>query len=396
MTFAGVIAWIAAAWWLAAIGFVILSIAAAFLQPFVQRRRARGKDLPPVSLVVPVKAFDAGFVRAQESLLAQSYPHAELLVSAVEEDSHALRAIRELVARYPKLPARILHSSGRFAASPKLNNLVEPFREARHDVIFMKDSNTILAPGDLEAAVRQLTAEVGLVVAVPVATGAENFAARMEESIMNGAHARALMTASLFRREVGVGKFMLFRRCDLDRAGGIAALAWTVGEDNAMGKALASLGLQTVFSHRIVRQELGSRRFSDVYDRQMRWAVIRRDEERAAFVAEPLSFALPAALAAGLAAPLAGIAPLAAVLATILGWFGLETLLTAIKGWGFSLAAPTAFVAREIMLPCVWLNAWLTNSVVWAQGTYVAKPASVPPVGPVLGSLGLVRRDGDP
>jgi ceramide glucosyltransferase len=396
VTFAGVVAWIAATWWLAAIGFLLLSIAAAFLQPHVQRRRARGKDLPPLSLVVPVKALDPGFRRAQESLLAQSYPQAELLVSAAEEDSPALAAVRELVARYPQIPARILRSTGRFAASPKLNNLIEAFRQARHDVIFMKDSNTILAPGDLEASVRQLTPDVGLVVAVPVATGAQNFAARVEESIMNGAHARALMTASLLRREVGVGKFTLFRRSDLDRAGGIVALASTVGEDNAMGKALARLGLATVFSHRVVRQELGSRQLTDVYDRQMRWAVIRRDEERAAFVAEPLSFAFPAAIAAAFAAPLAGLAPLTAAVATIVGWFALETLLACAKGWGFSPSAAIAFLCREIMLPCVWLNAWLTNRVVWAQGTYLAKPSSGAPATQAVGSLGLVRRDSDP
>jgi len=396
VTFPGVLAWIAVAWWIAAIGFLLLSIAAAFLQPFVQRRRARGRDLPRLSFVVPVKALDPGFRCAQQSLLAQSYPDAELLVSAAEEDSPALAAIRELIARYPKIPARILRSTGRFAASPKLNNLVEAFRQARHDVIFMKDSNTILAPGDVEAAVRQLTPDVGLVVAVPVATGAQNFAARVEQSIMNGAHARALLTASLFRREVGVGKFMLFRRSDLDRAGGVAALASTVGEDNAMGKALARLGLATVFSHRIVRQELGLRRLTDVYDRQMRWAVIRRDEERAAFIAEPLSFAFLAAIAAALAAPIAGIAPLTAAIATIVGWLAAETLLAIGKGWGLSLNAPIAFLCREMMLPCVWLNAWLTNRVVWAQGTYVAKSTSHPSAAPALGSLGLVRRDGDP
>jgi ceramide glucosyltransferase len=227
-----------------------------------------------------------------------------------------------------------------------------------------------------------------------VATGAKNFAARIEESIMNGAHARALMTASVLRREVGVGKFMLFRRSDLERAGGIAALASTVGEDNAMGKALACLGLRTVFSHRVVRQELGSRSLTDVYNRQMRWAVIRRDEERTAFILEPLSFVFPATIAASLAAPLIGLAACTAAVATIIGWFAAETLLAVAKGWGLSLTAPIAFLCREIMLPCIWLNAWLTNRVVWAQGTYVAKPASASAAA-VLGSGGLVRRDDD-
>ena len=395
MIFADMLVWFAAAWWLAAIGLLCLSVIAAFLQPLVQRRRASSEDLPPISLIVPVKALDPGFRRAQESLLEQSYPQAEFLVSAAEDDSPALAAIRDLAARYRAIPTRILRSTGRFAASPKLNNLSEAFRQARHDLIFMKDSNTILAPGDLQAAVRQLTPDVGLVVAVPVATGARNFAARIEASIMNGAHARILLTASVLRREIGVGKFMLFRRSNLDRAGGIAALASTVGEDNAMGKAVARLGLKTVFSHRVVRQELGSRRLADVYNRQMRWAVIRRDEERAAFVAEPLSFVFPTALAASLAAPLVGAAPFTAAAATIVGWFAAETLLAAAKRWGVSPTAPISFLCREIMLSSVWLNAWLTNRVVWAQGTYVAKARSNPPAAAVLGSSGLVRRDDD-
>jgi ceramide glucosyltransferase len=392
---AAALAWIAAGWWLLAIGFLCLSTAAALVQPFVQKRRARREDLPPVSLVVPVKALDPGFERAQESLLSQAYPQAELVVSAAEEDSPALAAMREIVSRYSGLPVRILRSSGHFAASPKLNNLVAPFREARHELIFMKDSNTILAPGDLEAAVRQLMSDVGLVVAIPIATAAQNFSAHIEESIMNGAHARVLMTASLLRREVGVGKFMLFRRSDLDGAGGIAALASTVGEDNAMGKALARLGLRTVFSHRVVLQELGQRRLADVYDRQMRWAVIRRDEERLAFVGEPLSFVLPAVLAAAIAAPLVGAAPLLAAAATIVGWFAAEAFLALAKGWRLSLAAPAAFLCREILLPYVWLSAWLTNKVVWAQGTYVAKPTSGLPSAPALQTAGLVRKDGD-
>jgi ceramide glucosyltransferase len=395
VSFADAVAWIAAGWWLIAIGFLALSITAAFLHPVVQKRRARRKDLPPVSLVVPVKALDPGFRRAQESLLSQSYPATEFLVSAAEEDSPALAAICEIVSRHPAVPTRILRSSGHFAASPKLNNLVEPFRDARHDLIFMKDSNTILGRGDLEAAVRQLTGDVGLVVAVPIATGAQNFAARIEESVMNGAHARVLMTAALLRLGIGVGKFMLFRRADLDRAGGIAALASTVGEDNAMGKALAGLGLKTVFSDRVVRQELGVRRLADVYDRQMRWAVIRRDEERLAFFAELVTFAFLAVIAAALAAPLVGLTPYAAAAATLAGWFAAETCLALSKGWGSFLFAPVAFLAREILLPCVWLNSWVTNRVVWAQATYVAKSTSGSATAPALGSLGLVRRDGD-
>ncbi len=394
MTIEATVSWLAAAWWAGSFGFLCLSVLAAFAHPLVQKRRARREDLPPLSLVVPIKTLDAGFRRAQESLLTQAYPEAEVLVAAAEEDSPALAAVRDILARCKHFPARILRSTAQFAASPKLNVLVEPFRQARHDTIFMKDSNTILAPGDLEAAVRHLTPDTGLVVAVPVAIDAGNFAARIEESIMNAAHARVLMVASLLQLEVGVGKFMLFRRSDLDRAGGIGVLASTVGEDNAMGKALSRLGLKTVFSDRVVRQELGTRRFADIYDRQMRWAVIRRDEERFAFLLELFNFVFPTLAAAALAAPLTNLPPLFAAAATLIAWFAAETLLVSAKRWGLSRTAPLAFLCREIILPCVWVNAWLTNRVVWAQGTYVAKSSSDPSQTPALGPLASVRRNG--
>ena len=87
------------------------------------------------------------------------------------------------------------------------------------------------------------------------------------------------------------------------------------------------------------------------------------------------------------------IAP--SLLAADFGRFAAETLLAAAKRWGVSPTAPISFLGREIMLSCVWLSAWLTNRVVWAQGTYVAKATSNPPAAAVLGSSGRVRRDDD-
>src|SRR5205807_10433688 len=71
VSFADMLVWFAAAWWLAASGFLCLSIVAAFLQPVLQRRRARGEELPPITLVVPVK--DRKSTRLNPSHLVISY-----------------------------------------------------------------------------------------------------------------------------------------------------------------------------------------------------------------------------------------------------------------------------------------------------------------------------------
>ena len=145
-----------------------------------------------------------------------------------------------------------------------------------------------------------------------------------------------------------------------------------------MAKAMRRIGQRPVFSHRPVRQELGARRFLDVYQRQLRWSVIRRNDELLSFIAEPICQALPALAAALAAGPLIGLSPLQALLATFLIWFGLETLLSTAKGWQLSLAAPAVFIAREAVMLAVWIHAWLTNQVMWAKGKVQARSAFGP------------------
>jgi ceramide glucosyltransferase len=365
-----------AVYWACSVGLLILSVGAALAQPFVVARRGTRKDQPPVSLVLPVKMLEQGFVRAQESALDQDYPLFEAIASAAEPASPAIDEMRAIFARRPNIRSRILHSTAKFAASPKVDNLYAPFAEAEHDVIFMKDSNVVLEKDDLAETMRHLVDGVGLVCAIPYAAKPENFAAHVEAAVMNGPHQRMLFLASAaLGQGFGVGKIMLFRRRDFLRAGGFAAIAHTVGEDNAMAKAMKRIGLRTVFSHRLVRQELGRRRLRDVYERQLRWSVIRRADEIPSFLAEPICQALPAFAAAYVAAPLVSLPPLVAVAATFILWLTLETLLSLAKGWQVSWAAPAIFLAREALMLAVWLHAWTTTRVVWAQQTLETRAA---------------------
>jgi len=188
------------------------------------------------------------------------------------------------------------------AVSPKLNTLTAPLEAASYDLVFTKDSNITLDPGTMAAFVQNFTQDVGLVVGVPVAVRPENLAGRIEAYLING-HARLLLAASVLGLGFGVGKTMLFRRSDLARAGGIEALSNTLSEDTAIAMELARQGLKTVFSHRTIAQETGARSFAEIYNRQLRWSVIRRKNERFTFPLEPLASPLPAAFAGALAAP---------------------------------------------------------------------------------------------
>jgi ceramide glucosyltransferase len=375
-----------AVFWTSSVLLLILSVGAALIHPWLVERRGTRTDQPPVSVVLPVKMLDASFIAAQESALTQRYPQFDVTASASEISSPAVATMREIFARHPEISSRVLHSTARFAASPKVDNLFAPFTEASNDVIFMKDSNVVLEPDVLAETMRHLKDGVGLVCSIPYGTKAENFGARVEAAILNGPHQRMLFAASALGGGFGVGKIMLFRRSDFLRAGGFAAIAHTVGEDNATAKALGRIGLRTVFSHRLVRQELGERRLSDVYNRQLRWSVVRRDDEILSFLTEPFCQALPSFAASLVVAPMLGVTPLVALSSTFALWLTLETLLSFAKGWQVSWSTPAIFLAREAFMLAVWLHAWTATRVVWAQATIDtrASAATAEPAAPTI------------
>ena len=360
------IEWLAAAWWLVGVAVFAVSLFGALLQPRHQRRRAASDVVPPVSLICPVKVVNPGFDRAQASAFAQDLPVYEVLVGAAEQRSPALERMERLVAA-SQVPARLLRSPGFGAMSPKLDTLSAPLEAAAHDVVATKDSNISLSANTIRVMLRSLVPGVGLVCAVPVAVRAETLGGRIEAILINR-DARLLLTASAFGKGYGVGKVMLFRRSDLARGGGVQALGYTIAEDTALSRAMAGIGLATVFAEATVDQEIGTRTIRDVYARQARWAVIRRAEEPMTFAFEPVACPLPAALAGALAAPLLGVAAGTGFVATLLGWYAIEMAVTAGKGWELAPWTPTAFLGRDAVLLVAWVRAWFTRSVVWHGG----------------------------
>ena len=364
--FAEIVAWMGAAWFCLAAGLFAVTIVGTFAQPVVQRRRARRRDQPPVSIILPIKQLHSGFAGSQTSAFEQDYATTEVLFSAQEASSPALDAALGIAAAHPATACQILQSRTRGAASPKLNNLGAPLEAASHDFLFMKDSNITLERDDVAAFMRSHTGAVGLVCGVPVAVRPHTYAGHVEAFSING-HARILLAASTLGLGFGIGKAVLMRRSHLDTIGGVASISHTIAEDNALSKALAAKGLTTVFSEHAVAQEIGERSLREVFERQARWCVIRRAQEPLTYLFEPLSMALPAACAAGLAAPLIALPVSIAFAGTLIGWCGLEIGTAALKGWGVSPWMPAAFVGREFLSLSAWLRGWMTRAVVWAD-----------------------------
>ena len=85
---------------------------------------------------------------------------------------------------------------------------------------------------------------------------------------------------------------MLWRRADLERAGGIEALAKEVAEDAASTKIVRAAGRKVRLVAQPFPQPLGHRSASEIWHRQLRWARLRRASFFGCFLPEALSSGL--------------------------------------------------------------------------------------------------------
>ena len=158
---------------------------------------------------------------------------------------------------------------------------------------------------------------------------------------------------------------MLWRRHDLEAAGGIRALGSEPAEDAAATKAVRGLRLHVHLVDAPFAQPLGRRGFAEVWRRQTRWARLRHASFPQLFWPEVLSGALPPVLAIAFATSAAGGPVTASVGGLAALWYGAEVLLARAAGWHCPPLYPVHAALRDLLLPGLWLDGLIGTEFVW-------------------------------
>src|SRR5580700_8495354 len=208
-------------------------IASITIALFRFRRRRRGAEpseqqFPPVSLVRPLCGLDNYAADTLRSTFDLDYPHYEILFCVA-------------AANDPVVPlVELLIGDDRVSGNPKLNNVVKGWRAARHDWIVLADSNVLMPRDYIRQLFASWRADTGLVASPPVGCRPHGIWAELECAFLNTYQARWQYVIDSFGCGFAQGKTMLWRRADLERAGGIAALGKEVAEDAAATKIVRS------------------------------------------------------------------------------------------------------------------------------------------------------------
>jgi ceramide glucosyltransferase len=323
---------------------------------------------PPVSLVRPVCGMENCCEETLRSTFELDYPRYEILLCFAQACDAALPLVERLIAANPRVDAKILIGDDRVSKNPKLNNIVKGWREASFPWIVIADSNVLMPPDYIQRLLAAWRPGTGLVCSPPVGSRPANLWAELECAFLNGHEARWQYVADSIGLGFAQGKTMLWRRELLDRAGGIEALGRELAEDAAATKLVRQMRLRVRLVDRPFEQPLGARGPAEVWHRQLRWARLRRSSFKAFFIPEILTGGLFPLVTCALAAAWSGFSPLAALLVLATAWYGAEALMARASGWHVSARAPLLWMLRDLLLPVLWVQAWLGSSFVW-RGT---------------------------
>ena len=284
------------------LAILVLSIAvyAAAMRTVEMLRRDRPEArlsgfAPPVSIIKPLSGRDDELEANLESFYRLEYPQYEVIFSCAHRTDPAFAIARRVADRYPGVPTIFALDAREPGGNSKINRLVAGLRHARFPYVLMSDGNVRVHPEFLLRAITEFEQRsVGLVSHLFLARGARTLGSSLESLYLNSTlRAGTAVLARVFRMPCVVGKSILISREALNAIGGIETLRDHLAEDYLLGKLVAGAGYRVVLSADEIETREVSRSIASAWNRQRRWAILRKRLAGASYASELLASPLP-------------------------------------------------------------------------------------------------------
>ncbi len=341
---------------------VVAAIVRCRPRPYLAARRGAAG----VTLLRPVCGLDNFAEETLRSSFELDYPHYEIIFCAAHAHDPAVPLVRRLIAAYPGVNARLLIGDERISHNPKLNNMLKGWHAAAHEWVVIADSNVLMPRDYVQRLLAAWRADTGLICSPPIGCMPSGFWAELECAFLNTYQARWQYFADSLGFGFSQGKTMLWRREELNAAGGLRALATELAEDAASTKVVRQNSKRVRLVDAPFDQPLGRRTMVEVWRRQLRWAGLRRAAFPLCYLSEILTGGIMPIFGSGiLLVAVTDISPLAGVSAIAVLWYGAEAALAYAARWHLSARDVSAWLARDLMIPALWIAGWLGNEIVW-------------------------------
>jgi len=373
--------------------YCALTIAAA--RSYLATRPAQASEFPPISILTPLAGADLGLEANLRSSFLQKYPNFEIVLAVRHDGDPAIPVVRNLMAEFPRVPARLIVTGEPTCPNAKVYSLARMTEAARHDLLVMNDSDIRTRP-DMLATIAAEFADpaVALATCPYCAIAGKGWPSRLEALGMNTQFMAGVFTARMIEGvKFALGPSAVVRRSALERIGGWPALDSYLAEDFVLGKRIAEEGYGAILSSVRVEHHIGDSSAADNLAHRLRWVRSTRRSRPKGYVGELFTNPLPLALL------LTGVdfhfwpwLAASAVLRGISAWAVARWVLRDAAFWRLCWAIPV----QDLIAFLVWIAGFFGNRVTWRGRTYYlhrdGRFELVPMVGqPVLPSAGRAQ-----
>jgi ceramide glucosyltransferase len=343
-------------------------------EEFFSRRRPPDEDVPRAGITIlkPLKGLDIGLYENLASLCRQDYQPLQIICGVADESDPAATVVRRLQRDFPQVDLELVADDRLYGANYKVSNLINMYRDAKHDLIVVADSDIRVRPtylASLNRAVREPGA--GLATCLYRAVNRGPMPSLVESLFINTDFTPLVMVARKVEKSTyAFGATIAIRREILEEIGGFAPLVNTLADDYQLGYRVAACGYRLVLVDEVVDTVLAIRSWERLFDHQLRWARTYRICRPGGYFASVVthgtlwallnavyhSFSVQACLIS------AGVIGVRYASAMTIGWRHLKTDTS----WAAMLAVPV----KDLMFDVIWLLAFIGDTVVWGGNRF--------------------------
>ena len=246
--------------------------------------------LPPISILKPVNGIDGNLRENLLSFINQDYPDFEIVIGVQSPDDPAIELVNSLKEESPEKKIHFIVSNRMLGFNPKINNLYGMMPLANYDYMVISDSNVIVEKDYLRTNIKYFEdKQVGLVTNLIKGIGGDNAGALFENLHLNSFTIGNVSLLDFAKREVVIGKSIFFRKSQLDELGGIGELRNYLAEDYLMGRLYKENGYKVVVSPYLISTTNHSWTMKRFLNRHTRWAQLRWNLNKLAYIGEFLT-----------------------------------------------------------------------------------------------------------
>jgi ceramide glucosyltransferase len=351
------------------IGYCVLCIwAAGRYASESKRSSAEVPDLPPVSILKPLKGTDPEMYESFRSHCLQNYPEYEILFGISDANDPAVALVEKLQSEFPRQSIRMLRCEKNLGANGKVSTLVQLAAEAKYGILLVNDSDIRVATDYLHTVICELQApSVGLVTCLYRGIPAKTLTSRLESLGISTDFVPGVLVAKQIEGGLhfGLGSTLAFRRKDLEAIGGFESIVDYLADDYELGKRFAERGLKVVLSNSVVETFLPAYGLSGFFSHQLRWARTIRASRPGGYAGLLLTYALPwAALGLLLARGTKwawALFAVAVMLRLVMAWTSVASVLKDEDAMRSLWPLPL----RDFLAPVIWFAGWFGRKIIW-------------------------------